>query len=626
MIAQKTSGWEAVRKKIRHLLFVAALLTPLLFAFIRVRTAPTVMRLFYSGILSSKCYVYYQRESDNDYSEERICSGMYAKNEISFVLPGDAVFARSRLDLGDKRMILDITGIKVSRNFFWEAELSPALIRDCYAPNKYVSWALAKNGWLHVETAPPDPFVLPDAGKLTQVLRSSHFSVQRLWVFLKYALLWYLAVFLVFCWDPIAKWYQKWIKPFQWYWAVPVFVGCFFVVYPFYDEENKLPGGKWVVIFFLLFFTLCHLGEYVQKKLEAKKNPDNQPVRKKLKMDMTMVYFRAFAILSIVLGHYLIVLLWYPTPFPSWMKRFVVAFFADDSIYFLFISGYLFYYLTDRFTVRWEGLKCIKESGKFKLPVFYRKKITNVLLPYVIVSILATAYMIATGNTSGLVGSSITWSQLPLRIINGTVQGQFWYIPYILCVFLFVPLLLLLPHRIFYAILIPAFACIIAVNRPAVMMSAEGFLCFVPAFLFGMYYALEREKLFNFFKAHFWYFLAASLICSCCLFNYGYLKSLTALHKLFTIPVVIVLLSYIEDRKYNVLIMIANLSFTLYFLHMLFVQHLAISITGDMRILGISSFVIICFMRTFLTFVYLFVLSWSLKVLTGKYSRMLIGA
>jgi surface polysaccharide O-acyltransferase-like enzyme len=135
--------------------------------------------------------------------------------------------------------------------------------------------------------------------------------------------------------------------------------------------------------------------------------------------------FRGLAIMLIVLTHVVSVFDW--SAHPELLRWLKIAF-ANTSVFFLFISGYLFQHLIGRF-----------EYGKF-----LKTKLTNVILPYVLVSIpavvLFTLVMRRPEIRAGFYDQS-----LPLQVaefyVTGSHLAPFWFIPTIAVYFLISPLL-----------------------------------------------------------------------------------------------------------------------------------------------------------------------------------------
>ena len=85
--------------------------------------------------------------------------------------------------------------------------------------------------------------------------------------------------------------------------------------------------------------------------------------------------FRAMAIYFIVAVHALHVFSW---PDGSLSKQFLDVLLNNGSIFFIFISGYLFQHL----------------SVNFKASKYYLSKLKNVVLPYLIISTPAIIYFL----------------------------------------------------------------------------------------------------------------------------------------------------------------------------------------------------------------------------------------
>lgn len=163
------------------------------------------------------------------------------------------------------------------------------------------------------------------------------------------------------------------------------------------------------------------------------------PPKRKDGYNYTMHYFRAIAILSIVVGHTLAMhhaFGEYETyEFKLIVNTICDSLFNTDSHLFVFISGYLFYVIN-------------KET---KIIDFYKRKIKNLLFPYLCMSLILMAIgaiCINLGlNMAGIVRLPSNQLELIKIIINGKTQGPYWYMPFILNVFLFSIILVKLEKR-----------------------------------------------------------------------------------------------------------------------------------------------------------------------------------
>ena len=234
-----------------------------------------------------------------------------------------------------------------------------------------------------------------------------------------------------------------------------------------------------------LFFLMLGFAEYCVMKRNT-----GQTIRsgKRPDFDYGIHYFRAVAIFFIMILHYSYLM-------PG-LKSLNNTLFSSSSYFFIFISGYLFYYLTGSFEAVWSltrqppylHVKIL--SGKFSVPGYYKKKVLNILLPYFLTATVIYIYIRLYSDTTQLVPAVPgTWQDYLFRIRTGAVQRPHWYIYLISKVFLISPLLLFLPKRGFIAL--TAASCIL----PFVFTRTESHFCyFVPMYLLGMAYARFRGK------------------------------------------------------------------------------------------------------------------------------------
>ncbi|MFQ8736807.1 MAG: acyltransferase family protein [Bilophila wadsworthia] len=153
--------------------------------------------------------------------------------------------------------------------------------------------------------------------------------------------------------------------------------------------------------------------------------------------DLAMHYFRAFAIFSVISVH-----MWIVPPLEGHesMSRFLDmlrgVLFHSSTLYFVFISGYLFHFLAQR---------------KFDLRTYYRKKLLNVIVPYVILSVFFTGYAFFwysyTGEVPRFTKLATGCREFFQALLYGDVVLTYWYIPFIATIFLVALLLRLSEER-----------------------------------------------------------------------------------------------------------------------------------------------------------------------------------
>lgn len=234
-----------------------------------------------------------------------------------------------------------------------------------------------------------------------------------------------------------------------------------------------------------LFFLMLGFAEHCVMQRNS-----GQPVRrvKRADFDYGIHYFRAVAIFFIMILHYSYLM-------PE-LKSLNNTLFSSSSYFFIFISGYLFYYLTGSFEAVWSFSRqppyfhVRPLSGKFSVRKYYKKKVLNILLPYLLTATVIYIYVRLYSDTAQLVPAVPgTWQDYFFRIRTGAVQRSHWYIYFICKVFLISPLLLFLPKKGF--IVLTAASCVL----PFVFTRTESHFCyFLPMYLLGMAYARFRGK------------------------------------------------------------------------------------------------------------------------------------
>lgn len=187
-------------------------------------------------------------------------------------------------------------------------------------------------------------------------------------------------------------------------------------------------------------------------------------------------YFRGFAILNILIVH-----IW---QFPAGYENFRFVglidstrelLFHNSTIYFLFISGFLFYYL----------------SPKFTLKKYYRSKFLNVILPYIFLTFVIT--LLHSVLHSGFSLSAFI-RNLTDALLQGSAQVQYWYIPFIAIVFLISPLLLRIPKDFLKKIALVSFLLPVLGTRTSEHITLLQYVYFFPVYLTGIYAAMDYQN------------------------------------------------------------------------------------------------------------------------------------
>ncbi len=331
-------------------------------------------------------------------------------------------------------------------------------------------------------------------------------------------------------------------------------------------------------------------------------------------------YFRGFAIINIVIAH-----IWHvPFEFKNHQEADFVNIFREvifhgSTIYFIFISGFLFYYL----------------SFNFKTGKYYKNKIFNVISPYIFIS-----FFILLVNTIPLLikyefSIYIFLKTLLKTCILGSAQVQYWYIPFISLIFLISPLILKIPKTIFFKmVLIGCFLPLFG-SRSGIQISIGQYIYFVPIYFLGIYTAMNYSNIICVIKNNISLLISLAIISTVILiFLKGeayYLSWINVSESVFYIQKIsvcfltIIILAKFENKKVVLLDFFAKYSFAMYFIHLLvknshieLLYYNACSKTPDF-ILPLSVFFVITVIFITLS-ICLF-----LKKILGKYSRFFIG-
>lgn len=200
-------------------------------------------------------------------------------------------------------------------------------------------------------------------------------------------------------------------------------------------------------------------------------------------------YFRAFAIVSIVFAHLWELPLGHEDRPLLYAVRWLL--FHASTMYFLFISGFLFIHL----------------SGKFDTKRYYRSKALYVLLPYTLLS--TVIFLIKHGRTLEHENTVDVLRDLGVTLLQGTAVGPYWYIPFVTITFLISPLLLALPPRALRWLCIAASPLpLLGTRTPGVTVSL--FVYLFPVYLIGCLAAMNYDAFTKFVRSKRWPLLAAA--------------------------------------------------------------------------------------------------------------------
>lgn len=299
-----------------------------------------------------------------------------------------------------------------------------------------------------------------------------------------------------------------------------------------------------------------------------------QSVKPKREMLNYINVFRGLAILLIVAGHTM--QLGNPN---TWLNNTAFEILAGGTALFIFISGFLFQYLSD----------------KFEYKTYLKKKWTNVILPYIITAvpgiILCFTMPLAYGNPfDGL----NPFAQIGIFLTTGRVHNvPTWYIPMILIFFLLADLFIILERKkILYKLLPILFIVTFFIPRMAIepenlvglSYSAKyieylkyilnGFVHFASMYVLGMYFASHKDKV-DMCYTYRWILIAGMIITSVIdiYLNHNFQIANGTISKIFLTLIVLGYLKHYDNEiknnisLNNTLDFIAKYSFSLFFVH-----------------------------------------------------------
>ncbi len=341
--------------------------------------------------------------------------------------------------------------------------------------------------------------------------------------------------------------------------------------------------------------------------------------------------FRGFAILTIVAAHswsFLLTIGDFATmPGYNTVYSLVETLFHGSTVYFALISGLLF--------------SLVLHSRGWKS--FFRSKALNVLLPYAFISLVfLTAFWPFYVQWFEAEGMSTNFLVAYFRgLLVGNIQLQFWYIPVLMVLYVFTPLLdwLVKSKALFWVAWVLA-AVPLLVSRTIYpdLLGPETIVYFTGAYTIGMIcgnYYEQTLALINKYLVSFWVAGIGSSAVLILLFLNEYVapglfsisEMLFYVQKLSFAALVLHYFSRYEASLPGWLLTFGTYAFAIYFLHFFpvaataqIVRIAAADHVGVATAFGGGLFILVAALGLSLG------LSWLIKKPLGRYSRMAIGA
>ncbi len=324
-------------------------------------------------------------------------------------------------------------------------------------------------------------------------------------------------------------------------------------------------------------------------------------------------HFRGIAILFVVACHLLL----------NWESgsntyKILELLFGNGTVLFVFIAGYLFQHLTK----------------KLDYPDYLKKKLFNVIVPYILVSAPIILYRVITGDVPGYITSPhpdfADWSALKQVVYffsHGAHMQPLWFVPMISLFYLASPLFYYIDkHPRLYYILIPFIALSLLVEREPFSDILKMFVHFLSVYLFGMFLSRYKNEFMEFAKRY--YLLITGLLALALVGNYFFYEewrnSFNYLQKMLFCPFFIYWLWRLEKYIPSFISYLAEISFGMFFLHyyaILVIKALFEKLMGY----GIPGTIVFWIMDYVLVLLSTALVIYVIKKIFPKRSRNLIG-
>lgn len=181
-------------------------------------------------------------------------------------------------------------------------------------------------------------------------------------------------------------------------------------------------------------------------------------------------------------------------PEHSVTHKVLVLLFENTTIFFMFISGFLFQYL----------------GYKFEYRDYLKRKFQYVICPYLLLSVPLILYRVLGGDVPGFTTdqhpdflSWPRWEQAGYYLLHGAHLQQFWFIPVITLYYLISPLLLRIDkHPRLYYLLIPLLIVSLIWKRSVLSDTLIMALHFLSVYVAGMFTSRYRKEILAFADRH----------------------------------------------------------------------------------------------------------------------------
>ena len=279
--------------------------------------------------------------------------------------------------------------------------------------------------------------------------------------------------------------------------------------------------------------------------------------------------FRAVAIAIIVVGHAVPCFDWRSRP---QLEALLLDLWSNGTVLFVFVAGYLFEY----------------HSPGYRYISYLRKKFLYVVIPYVLVEAPAVIITLVRSSPDPGALALRDWVHRILWFYTHpalTINFPLWFIPMIVAYYVLAPFFMLFVRWPRLYALLPALLCVSALaHRPVVLseISQPG-VYFLSAYVAGMWASHSRQWLDPLLRRHAValaaMFVVSVAACTLLLAHHGNYESLRLfsrehgwidwvfLQKLLLSFALLGVLGRVVKRRIRALAVVADQSFSIYFLH-----------------------------------------------------------
>ena len=350
-------------------------------------------------------------------------------------------------------------------------------------------------------------------------------------------------------------------------------------------------------------------------------------------------YFRGIAIIIIVMTHSYGIAHWNVYRNASLLEKLFYSFNLNGSVFFVFISGYLYHHI---FYPNFNYQKYLTKKAKF------------VLIPYLVCSALPIIYTVfdrqnewlfdVVFDSGGLGFLPDSLQDKPLLsilwfIATGRAVYAYWFIPMVILIFLISPLVnYLIKTQHLLKIILFLIPVSMIVHRPLHNMNPlHSLIYFLPVYLLGIYSSINRQKIIAYLKSDRQKLIVLSLAILLCLiqvlvFNVSgnFSKSffsvtvpdINIIQKILLCFLFISVLDKLETAEINSLKQTAQTSFAIYFIHPFLLRPL----TRLSRMLGnFEGSLLTLLIATLLTVTISIAIAHLIKLAFRNKSRYIIG-